>query len=325
MERLERTDAGGTAPFAYRALGLVLVSDFALAELTPVPPPGGAGSDVVAIRRGAVPRAWNEGSPDPFFRFEGRSHILRWRSVGAFMIADDRTILVDPAEGVDPRLIAFPLLGPVLALLLHRRGRLVLHASAVEIEGRAVVLMGDKGAGKSTLAGALVSAGHRLLTDDVLVLAPTGGGGKPVVEAAAGQLKLHHESRAAISLAGSRMVDADLHPSITKRQHRLGGVFRTDAAPLGALLTLGRGPQLHLERLARAEALQALIRFSYPVRFERSGLGEEGMQRLFRQCADLASTHFVGRLAAAAGLGRLGETVREIEALARRPALQEAQ
>ncbi len=52
--------------------------------------------------------------------------------------------------------------GPGHGLLLHLRGMLVLHASAIGVGDQAVVFMGDKGAGKSTTAAAMIAAGHPL-------------------------------------------------------------------------------------------------------------------------------------------------------------------
>jgi hypothetical protein len=59
------------------------------------------------------------------------------------------------------------LLGPILGFLLRLRGTLCLHASAVEIDGKGVVLLGPPGAGKSTLAATFAEAGFRVLSDDV--------------------------------------------------------------------------------------------------------------------------------------------------------------
>ena len=68
------------------------------------------------------------------------------------------------------------LLGPVLAFVLRLRGVVSLHASALAVDGRALVLMGPMGAGKSTTAAALARCGFPVLSDDVVTLIDHDGG-----------------------------------------------------------------------------------------------------------------------------------------------------
>lgn len=75
-----------------------------------------------------------------------------------------------PPSAAHPADTVAYLLGPILGLLLRLRGKVVLHASAVAVGSRALVVLGPSGAGKSTLAASLVSLGHRLVTDDLLPL-----------------------------------------------------------------------------------------------------------------------------------------------------------
>jgi hypothetical protein len=53
--------------------------------------------------------------------------------------------------------------------------RVLVHASAAELDGGAIVLPGPMGAGKSTLVAALVRAGLGYLTDEVVALDPATG------------------------------------------------------------------------------------------------------------------------------------------------------
>ena len=62
------------------------------------------------------------------------------------------------------------LLGQVLSFCLLARGVEPLHATSVLVNGAAIAFLGDSGHGKSTLAATLMERGHRLLTDDVLVV-----------------------------------------------------------------------------------------------------------------------------------------------------------
>ena len=61
------------------------------------------------------------------------------------------------------------LLGPVIVLALALRGTWSLHASAAIINNNLILLLGESGQGKSTLAGYLANeAGWRLAADDIL-------------------------------------------------------------------------------------------------------------------------------------------------------------
>lgn len=59
-------------------------------------------------------------------------------------------------------------LGAPLALVLAARGRYLLHASAIELGGRVIALVGASGAGKSTLARTAAAAGIARVGDDQL-------------------------------------------------------------------------------------------------------------------------------------------------------------
>ena len=52
---------------------------------------------------------------------------------------------------------------------------LVIHAAVLERKGRAMVLPGEPGAGKSTLAAALAHRGWRLLSDELALVVPSTG------------------------------------------------------------------------------------------------------------------------------------------------------
>jgi hypothetical protein len=62
----------------------------------------------------------------------------------------------------------------VLAMAIRQRGTLVLHGNAVDVDGGAVALLGCPGAGKSTLAAALVAAGSSMVADDHVVIGQEG-------------------------------------------------------------------------------------------------------------------------------------------------------
>jgi hypothetical protein len=78
---------------------------------------------------------------------------------------------VSPNASVRESTIRHLLLDQVLPLALAAEGRLVLHASAVYRENAGIVaLAGPAGAGKSTLAAALIREGWRVVSDDGLLV-----------------------------------------------------------------------------------------------------------------------------------------------------------
>ena len=67
---------------------------------------------------------------------------------------------------------AFPLLEWCMNWCIagHAQHYLMLHAAVLERHGRAVILPGDPGAGKSTLTAALTLSGWRLLSDEITLI-----------------------------------------------------------------------------------------------------------------------------------------------------------
>lgn len=107
----------------------------------------------------------------------GQKYLLRITGLVDFFIDfDGRTISVQVENACPEYTIAHLLIDQVIPRILGHMGRVVLHASAVELaDDQAVAFTGISGKGKSTLASAFFSAGHGLLSDDCLLLENQGG------------------------------------------------------------------------------------------------------------------------------------------------------
>jgi len=66
-------------------------------------------------------------------------------------------------------------MGMNLQMALGQRRYLLLHASAVERDGKALLMTGVSGAGKSTLAALLMARGWRLMGDEFALVDPASG------------------------------------------------------------------------------------------------------------------------------------------------------
>jgi hypothetical protein len=98
--------------------------------------------------------------------------VVRVRGPGVLAYAAlDRGIArcaVSAAYLEQPTALRLEVLGPLMLMLLTRRDRTPLHASAFIADGLAVLLAGRSGAGKSCLARAADLAGLQVLSDDTV-------------------------------------------------------------------------------------------------------------------------------------------------------------
>jgi hypothetical protein len=213
--------------------------------------------------------------------------------VGGFLIREGREVIVDPAPGAEPGRVRLSILGPVLGVLLHQRGHLVLHASSVEVNGRAVAFAAARGWGKSTLAANLHARGHGVLSDDVTAIALGADG--PRVLAGFPQVKLWPD--AAEALGCSSEAQPRFHPRLDKRGFRVSRKSPQGSVPLDRVYVLSDGPAPGVEPLRPSEALVELIRHWYGARFgDRLLKTGTGAETHFRQFATLASSITVRRL-----------------------------
>ncbi|HZA27713.1 MAG TPA: hypothetical protein VE915_08770 [Actinomycetota bacterium] len=99
--------------------------------------------------------------------FEEDSRFAFWiEPLGWFEIDPDEPTITVPAD-VNPILREQRMWGVPTALCMLERGDLPIHASAVDIDGSAVLFGAPAHFGKTTLAAAFLRAGHRVLSEDL--------------------------------------------------------------------------------------------------------------------------------------------------------------
>ena len=109
--------------------------------------------------------------PRPGNPFHGR--LYQEDGVYAFWSSDAGWFRIDPEEPSvsvsptsDPFRRELRLFGVPVALCAFAAGDITIHASAIEVDGQAILFAGPTRYGKTTLAAAFARAGHRLLTED---------------------------------------------------------------------------------------------------------------------------------------------------------------
>ncbi|MDB4947875.1 MAG: HPr kinase [Gemmatimonadetes bacterium] len=161
--------------------------------------------------------------------------------------------------------VATYLLGPVMGFVLRARGLTCLHASAVQVGGGAVLLVGASGAGKSTTAAALARRGVPVLGDDVAALLPGPGGLR--VQPAYPHLRLWPDSAEAVFGAADPL--PPLTPTWDKRYLDLAarGRFQPLPLPLRAVYLLAAGLPVpsrpRIEPVPPRAALVSLVADTY--------------------------------------------------------------
>lgn len=152
--------------YNYHAFGLNISSDIELPGLMEA-----LDKDVaeVKIKLDKINLPLIDTCSDTNYFVDGRDVYLWWEGIGSVQISSGSKITVDLEDSDVNRIIPF-LLGPVMAFILHQKGFLVLHGSAVKIHGGVVAFLGYRGFGKSTIAINLYTKGYPLVADDLLAI-----------------------------------------------------------------------------------------------------------------------------------------------------------
>lgn len=259
----------------------------------------GGGDEALEMRRAdawpvepatAPVRRWE---PAPGRPFSARLHRLPdsgygfWADRLAFFRVEPRArrIQVAPAEGSahwEPRLWGIP-----SALCFTAHGDLSLHAAAVEVDGRALLLAAPGRSGKTTLAAGFHVAGHRVLAEDLCRcrVDPV-----PVAYPGPAMLRVRHDSYAHLGPIPHTQVK-------TRDRERVHVAVDAEArgdgrpVPLGAIVTVNvdDGPP-RLERATPEAAIPDLWAMSFHVPTD------EDRARCFQGVAALAHTVPVWRL-----------------------------
>ncbi|WP_292290416.1 hypothetical protein [Marivita sp.] len=302
-----------TVPYHYSVFGLTLASDFDFEVLEKADPPV-AGPDVTVKRVIGMTRPTHPA--DPFFDITPDRQYLHWQAVAAFSIESPGLVLVEPHDGISDHLVSQAFLGLVISLVLERRGVLCLHASAVSVNGRAALFLGDKGAGKSTTSCAVQSRGHSPLTDDLVAVADAAGAvSAPFVQPGFSSMKLWPDSIAALALPE----DADdrrVHPSVSKIQKRMPMEIANDPAPMGAIFLLRRSSETQAPKVFRLPphlALQAVLRFTFMARYGESRLGPDHLVLHMKRCGGVVANVPVFDLHIPANLDLISDVAKTIE------------
>ena len=265
----------------------------------------------IEIRRGRIERSRPQDAGNPRrLEVTENGKILYDASPHARFLVTPGSVLVDsslPADAPEWRVF---LLGPIMGLLCYLRGALPLHASAIRVGTHAFALAGAAGAGKSTLAAALVQRRHFLVTDDVCPVLRAGDEllALPTFPA----LKLGSASLAALGIAPRGL------PRIGfgEGKYLLGrpGTFHSEAVPLRRVYLIEDAVSAGGETIAEVRGAEIFERLGAEIYRPEIGRMVHGRPALFAKFLEAASSLEVRRLRRLPDLARIDDLASRIEA-----------
>ncbi|WP_299310206.1 hypothetical protein [uncultured Croceicoccus sp.] len=296
--------------YFYQCFGLRIRSDIAFAELDPAP----EGDVDLYIRLGP------ELDPEEFQaaienrRPDGSAFLgkrMDFGAVGRYDITDD-TITISPVIGIRHPDLSLPLLGPVLATYLHRRGMLILHGNAVLLKDGLTVFVGDSGAGKSTTGGWFASNVGTLFTDDILPVR-IAADGTPWVEPGYALVKLSSAAVEAFAPADAKILPVSFE-GYPKLRVRLSRPAMPQTSTIRRICVLRRGEEAGYERLNDFAGFRAMVEHTYMAKYRDAFTSAERKALHLKQCSAVSRNVEIAILTVPSGIDRLHEVLSVLEA-----------
>lgn len=302
----------------YRMYGLLVRSQVPLTSPLNIRP-GLADIELVttpaSLRTPLVQQRLKRSEADDWFHHaaldDGSTYLL-WTRLSEFLISPDgRRIACHAFDGVSAETLSTYLITQALSCALVQQGIEPLHATVAVVEGEAVALLGNCGHGKSSLGAAFLKAGHRLLTDDLLLLNRADSrSGRMVAQPGPARIKLFPEI--AERLLDTGRAGVRMNPETSKLILPLShDEHCATAVPLRAIYVLNQPASRHaarrisIRRLSVRRACLALIANTFNLIITDPAR----LKRQFEWAAQLATQAPVKSLSYPRNLAKIGQVV----------------
>ena len=316
------------SPGTYQAFGMLLSSSLALPELMPATAVAPSGSNSLVELVEADHRQWPtlQASPHstPTLQLAPQDWRLELEGIGWFRATGgERLEWQRWDDSVSDRDIRTFAVTSGLGALAIQRGALVLHGTALERDGEAILLLGHPAAGKSTLAWCLLQDGWRLLSSELVAVSPDG-----LVQPGMHQLKLWHDAAMALELNWAQL------PAVRKGLKRYALVAEEltcmpQPTPLRLIYALNRAKEdsgkeddteagIELEKVSikasrNFSQTTALMRLRNQAFHARMYRGMDAEAQLFMQAAALARTVPLHALIVPDGIKAMAKSLKEVD------------
>lgn len=226
---------------------------------------------------------------------DGSGRYRLWTSDAGWFAVDPAAGSIHVEQHIDELRREVRLLTTPLLLLMVDRGDLPLHASAVEIDGKAYLFGAPSRFGKTTMAAGFHAAGYRVLAEDVACVQL---GENPVVVPGPALLRLRRDVAEKLSLPNVRSAGEDPDRLFLALEGEMAGT--AGPLPLGGVVLLrGSSDEATLDPVTGPDLLRDLwaLGFKLPT--------DDDYQRCFDGLTRLSAMTRMWNLAFPMDLGKL--------------------
>jgi len=266
-------------------------------------------TDIIVSRRTAQPTKDKKNQYAIFAHKMPTGLMVNWHGVASYSITHGHEIVVYPEKDSIPEMVAQPLYGIVLAAILLQRSHLVLHGSSVAINGKAIVLVGEKGFGKSTLTAGLLARNHDFISDDVTAFSISNSTDLQVLSGIP-RIKLWPD---AVSALGYNLESlSHVSPLSPKYLLMVQDQFKSIRVPLNAIVMLDHGRTIELQEMKAADKMLWLLGGHYLAKFHHA-LPEKSRRLIFNQCSRFAREINIVKLVMPRDIDLLSDVIELLE------------
>jgi len=295
--------------FYYKAFGLTFRSciehpEFIGQQSTSV-------SDCV-ISFGSVPHNLN--NPDAVggvYQSKGQQFILRIEHVARYLIENGDKITIQKVPGASDRETIVFLWASAVAVLLHQRGKLIVHGSSIMQGENAIIFSGSSGSGKSTIASTFAThKGAMIISDDITAISMDPSG-TPVVLPGYPLMKLWRDSSDKLGLEWDdrRLI----RKRVNKMMVNINDKVVHHAVPLRQFyfLSYKNNGQVAINEVNGYKKLELLTEKIFRKNFLKKK--ESGTLDIFTEASKILPKIRICTLDRQQGIGHLDETIEMIE------------
>lgn len=243
----------------YKIFGLRIKSEILIPEV-PVQTENYFDKEEVLILKGDLLSLWDDlSNANQYFVIRNNLVMFKINNIAIFLIQNGTEIVVSPLTDYEEDIVRLYLLGTCMGALLMQRRTFPLHGSAVAINGKSYLFVGDSGAGKSTLATEFLNRGFQLLSDDVIAISLQENN-TPIVTPSYPQQKLWQESLSKFGMESNQL------RSIYGRENKycvpVHNQYFTEPLPLGGIFEIKKTKSEAIE-VSKIEGMERFKVLSY--------------------------------------------------------------